>query len=63
MAKHDIQEVASAEVSTIAANLSDHDVVDRLIANLFKKRNHIDILVNNTGGPPPGKFEELSIDQ
>jgi len=61
-AKQDIQQVSSAEVTAIAANLSDQKDVSRLIEVLFKKYGHLDILVNNTGGPPPGKFEELSID-
>jgi 3-oxoacyl-[acyl-carrier protein] reductase len=61
-AKQDIQEVSSAEVTAITANLADHDDVNRLIEALFKEHSHLDILVNNTGGPPPGKFEELSID-
>jgi len=61
-AKRDIQEVSTAEVTAISANLSEHDDVSRLIEILFKQYSCIDILVNNTGGPPPGKFEELSID-
>jgi 3-oxoacyl-[acyl-carrier protein] reductase len=61
-AKQEIQAVSSAEVTAISANLSERDDVSRLIEMLFKRYSHIDILVNNTGGPPPGKFEELSID-
>jgi 3-oxoacyl-[acyl-carrier protein] reductase len=61
-AKQEIQAVSSAEVTAIAANLSERDDVSRLIEMLFKRYSHIDILVNNTGGPPPGKFDELSID-
>jgi len=61
-AKEDIQQVSSAEVTAIAANLSDPEDVGRLIGVLFNRHDRIDVLVNNTGGPPPGKFEELSID-
>ena len=61
-AKQSIQQVSSAEVITIPANLSDHDSVSRLIEILFQRYDHLDILVNNTGGPPPGKFEELGIE-
>ena len=61
-AKQDMQEASSAEVTAIIANLSDQEDVSRLIEVLFKRYRHIDILVNNTGGPPPGKFDELSID-
>ncbi len=61
-AKKDMQEASCAEVTAIVANLSDQEDVSRLIEVLFKRYRHIDILVNNTGGPPPGKFDELSID-
>jgi 3-oxoacyl-[acyl-carrier protein] reductase len=61
-AKQEIQAASSAEVTAIAANLSERDDVSRLIEMLSKRYSHIDILVNNTGGPPPGKFDELSID-
>ena len=61
-AKQDTQKVSSGEVTAIAANLSDHEDISRLIEALFKKCDHLDILVNNTGWPTPGKFEELSID-
>jgi 3-oxoacyl-[acyl-carrier protein] reductase len=61
-AKQDIQKVSSIEVKAIKANLSDHDDVKRLIEVLFKEQSHLDILVNNNGGPPSGKFEELSVE-
>lgn len=61
-AKQEIQAVSTAEVTAIPANLSQPDEVSRLIETLFKQSDHLDILVNNTGGPRPGKFEELSVD-
>ena len=60
-AKEDIQAVTSNEVKAISANLSQPDDVDRLIEMLFEHSDHLDILVNNTGGPRPGKFNELNV--
>jgi 3-oxoacyl-[acyl-carrier protein] reductase len=61
-ARQDIQQVSGNEVTAIAANLSDQKDVGRLIDRLFEKFDHLDILVNNTGGPAPAQFEELDID-
>ena len=61
MARQDIQQVSGNEVTVIAANLSDQNDVGRLIDRLFEKFDHLDILVNNTGGPAPAQFEELDL--
>ena len=55
--------MSEAQVTAIAANLSDQTDVKKLIENLGEKFDRIDILVNNTGGPPPAKFEELEIEK
>ena len=61
-ARQDIQQVSTAGVTAMTANLSDHEDVGRLIDGLFDKFDHLDILVNNTGGPSPAQFEDLEID-
>jgi 3-oxoacyl-[acyl-carrier protein] reductase len=33
---------------------------DRIINAVLEKYKHVDVLITNTGGPPTGKFEELT---
>ncbi|SJZ70098.1 SDR family oxidoreductase [Consotaella salsifontis] len=46
----------------VAANLSDDGFVDTLMSAAEKELGGIDILVNNTGGPPPGGAAGMSLD-
>ncbi len=46
-----------------AADLTKGDEIARLIATTLDGYGQIDILVNNTGGPPPGYFDEFDDDQ
>jgi 3-oxoacyl-[acyl-carrier protein] reductase len=48
--KHDVR------VLDIAADLTDPADADRVAASARDAFGHIDILVTNTGGPPPGRF-------
>src|SRR4051812_21934446 len=45
------------EPFTVAADLTKGEEIDRLIAATLARYDHVDILVNNTGGPPPGYFD------
>jgi 3-oxoacyl-[acyl-carrier protein] reductase len=49
-----IRGATNAQVSVIAANLDDQIERDRIVAAC----PDADILVNNNGGPPPGRFED-----
>lgn len=49
-----------AEVEAIAADVSDPEACDRLIAGAAERFGGVDILVTNTGGPPAGRFEGLT---
>ncbi|MEF2070838.1 SDR family oxidoreductase [Consotaella sp. CSK11QG-6] len=44
----------------VEADLSDEGFASRLLASAEAKLGGIDILVNNTGGPPPGTAAEMS---
>ncbi len=46
----------------VAANLGDPTHVDRVIATALETFGRVDILLTNTGGPPPGPFESHSRD-
>jgi len=52
-----IASVAEATVLPVAADQGSSDGVRRIIDEASCRFGSIDILVNNTGGPPPGLFE------
>ena len=55
-----IHDATGAEVVAVPTDLSDPEDIDRLIKTAEKDFEKIDILVTNTGGPPPGPFESHS---
>ena len=44
---------ASGSFSAVLADLSDHTSLDAAVARVVDELGEVDILVNNTGGPPP----------
>ncbi len=57
-ARDEIARATGAEVTGIAANLTDPEGVEHAVAAATEALGGIDILVTNTGGPPSGPFEE-----
>jgi 3-oxoacyl-[acyl-carrier protein] reductase len=53
---------AGGKADFIEADLTDPGVVDTLAAAVAEKLGGIDILVNNTGGPPPGAMTDASLE-
>jgi 3-oxoacyl-[acyl-carrier protein] reductase len=53
---------SGAEVLAVPADLSDPAGVELVADSAYAAFGHVDILVNNTGGPPAGTFEEHSIE-
>ncbi len=51
------------EVLSVVGDLSKTEEVNRIVNTVIEKYGSVDILVTNTGGPPSGKFEELSPEQ
>ena len=47
----------------VAADLTKGEEIARLIAATLDGYGQIDILINNTGGPPPGYFDDFDDDQ
>jgi 3-oxoacyl-[acyl-carrier protein] reductase len=45
-------------VLAVPTNLSDAADIDRLVERTLAQYGGLDILINNTGGPPAGKFEQ-----
>ena len=53
---------AGAEVLAVAADVTDPAVPDRLVAAAVERFGHLDIVVANAGGPPPGRALEVDDD-
>jgi 3-oxoacyl-[acyl-carrier protein] reductase len=56
------QEIASAHgvtVVPVAADVARHGVAERLVGTAVERFGRLDILVNNSGGPPPGTFADF----
>ena len=50
------------KVLAVPTDLTDSSAVENLLDRAHKEVGNIDILVTNTGGPPPGPFESHSSD-
>jgi len=57
-AKAAVAEVSDARILTVAADLSKRSDIDRVWDCVSAEFGAVDILVHNTGGPPPGSFME-----
>jgi 3-oxoacyl-[acyl-carrier protein] reductase len=55
----EIREETGAEVAYLAADLTSAGDIEALVSHATSRFGGVDVLVNNTGGPPPGTFEEL----
>ena len=47
----------------ICADFSNPRILQNKIKNKINDTNHFDILINNTGGPPPGPISEIKNDE
>jgi len=59
-ASRELQAQTNNEVFAIKADLTRREDIDNLVAQTFDHFKRIDILVNNTGGPPSTTFTETS---
>ena len=57
--KEEIERQSDNEVLAIAGDLSVAEEREQVIKTALQRYNSIDILVTNSGGPPPGKIEEF----
>jgi len=58
-----IESATGVKVYAVQADLTKEDDIRRLVAKTAKEFGRIDILVNNTGGPPSTTFLETSVEQ
>ena len=55
-AAQEIQAAAGAETLAVAGDLSTPEGPEHFVHAALDRFGHVDILVHNTGGPPPGDF-------
>lgn len=60
--KSDLNTQSSQDHHHICADFNDKEKLSNAVKEYFS-RNSVDILVNNTGGPAPGKAHEASVDE
>lgn len=58
----ELKKISSSRVLAIRGDLSIAEDRQRVVSKTLEEFGYIDILVTNTGGPPSGKFENLSQD-
>jgi len=59
-AAQEIQRQTGAEVLAVPADVSTPEGPKRFIAETLERFGHLDVLVTNAGGPPPGNFFDVS---
>jgi len=58
----EIESATGVKVYAVQADLTKEDDIRRLVAKTSKRFGRIDVLVNNTGGPPSTTFLETSVE-
>jgi 3-oxoacyl-[acyl-carrier protein] reductase len=58
-AAEEIRRTTGATVHALRADVSRKDDVERMVSSALERLGHLDILVLNAGGPPPGSFLSL----
>lgn len=58
-----IEQRFGLEVLAVAGDVSDRADAERIITAGIERFGQIDILITNSGGPPAGRFDDLSADQ
>ncbi len=57
-----IRNETGADIHAIRADLTSQSDIDNLVAQTIDRFGRIDILIINAGGPPPGNFLDLTVD-
>ena len=59
MTASEIREHTGAEVAYFPADLSKEEDIGALVSAAVKRFGGVDVLINNTGGPPAGGFDDF----
>ncbi|PCI35008.1 MAG: 3-oxoacyl-ACP reductase [Flavobacteriaceae bacterium] len=62
IARQEIIQAGNGAVFAVTGDLSIEDDRQHIITSILKEFGQIDVLVTNTGGPPSGNFESLSLE-
>ena len=62
-AAEEIRDATGADVLTIPADLEDYDSIKSLISTTVSHYGRLDIMVNNSGGPPLARSEDATEEQ
>lgn len=62
MTKSEIEAVSSTPVHSIVGDIATSRGRSAISEAVKKELGSVDILITNTGGPPPGNFEDVSLD-
>ncbi len=57
----EIRQKTGVDVLALQADVADVDDVDRFVEKAIAHFKHVDVLILNAGGPPPGNFLDLTI--
>src|SRR4051794_5262170 len=49
-----------AEVHAVVADVSNREHIELVTGEAMRKFGHVDVLITNAGGPPPGTFDSHS---
>lgn len=60
--KKELENISNSNILAIQGDVTKAEERDSIFKTIFETHDTIDILVTNTGGPPSGKFEDLSLD-
>jgi 3-oxoacyl-[acyl-carrier protein] reductase len=61
-AADEIRAETGAEVEALAADVSSGDDLQRVFDSTIRRFGRVDVLFNNSGGPPPGTFDDFDDD-
>jgi 3-oxoacyl-[acyl-carrier protein] reductase len=62
LTKQEIESNYETTVLAISGDLANQTERANVLKTLFNHHDKVDILITNTGGPPSGKFEDLTMD-
>lgn len=58
--QREIEKLGGKKVLSVSGDLSDENDRQKILNKVIEVYGHVDILVTNSGGPPPGTFEDVS---
>src|SRR5437899_785933 len=61
-ARAELEALHGDHVGALGADLSKPEQAARAVSDAAQRMNGLDVLVTNAGGPPPGTFDEHSVD-